>query len=66
MSKNHVNHHGNLIHNQTLIWTSFKCMVVTKKLNHRWPHCEHKHGVLRLIPKKGKDITNVKNWRPLS
>ena len=23
-------------------------------------------GVLTLIPKKGKDITSLKNWRPLS
>ena len=27
---------------------------------------EQKRGVLRLIPKKGKDLTNVKNWRPIS
>ena len=28
--------------------------------------CEQRRGVIRLIPKKGKDLTNVKNWRPIS
>ena len=28
--------------------------------------CEQKRGVIRLIPKKDKDLTNVKNWRPIS
>ena len=27
---------------------------------------EQKRGVLRLIPKKGKDLTLIKNWRPIS
>ena len=27
---------------------------------------EQKRGLIRLIPKKDKDLTNVKNWRPIS
>jgi len=27
---------------------------------------EQKRGVIRLIPKKDKDLTNVKNWRLIS
>jgi len=28
--------------------------------------CEQKRGVIRLIPKKDKDLTDVRNWRPIS
>ena len=28
--------------------------------------CDQKRGILRLIPKKGKDLTHIKNWRPIS
>ena len=29
--------------------------------------CEsQRQGVIRLIPKKGKDLTDIKSWRPLS
>ena len=27
---------------------------------------EQKRGILRLLPKKGKDITHIQNWRPIS
>ena len=27
---------------------------------------EQRRAVLKLIPKKGKDITDLKNWRPIS
>ena len=27
---------------------------------------EQKRSVLRLLPKKGKDLTDIKNWRPIS
>ena len=27
---------------------------------------DQKRGILRLIPKKSKDLTNIKNWRPIS
>jgi endonuclease/exonuclease/phosphatase (EEP) superfamily protein YafD len=26
----------------------------------------HKNSILRLIPKQGKDLTNIKNWRPIT
>ena len=28
--------------------------------------CEQKRGIIRLIPKKDKDLTLIKNWRPIS
>ena len=28
--------------------------------------CEQKRGVLRLIPKKSKNLCSIKNWRPIS
>ena len=28
--------------------------------------CEQKREVIRLIPKKDKDLTDVRNWRPIS
>lgn len=27
---------------------------------------EQRRGILRLLPKKGKDITHIQNWRPIS
>ena len=27
---------------------------------------DQKRGVIRLIPKKDKDLTNIKNWRPIT
>ena len=28
--------------------------------------CEQRRGIIRLIPKKSKDLINLKNWRPIS
>ena len=50
-------------------WDNIKHLVfdsITFAMKHKMLSCEQRRGVLRLIPKKGKDLTNVKNWRPIS
>ena len=44
-----------------LVLNSIKTAFTKKVLS-----CEQKRGVIRLIPKKDKDLTDVKNWRPIS
>ena len=44
-----------------LVLSSFKTAFTKKVLS-----CEQKRGVIRLIPKKDKDLTDVGNWRPIS
>ena len=44
-----------------LVFNSIKAAFINKQLS-----SEQKRGVLRLIPKKGKDLTSIKNWRPIS
>ena len=46
---------------KVLVHESIKYAIENKQLS-----CEQRRGVLRLIPKKGKDLANVKNWRPIS
>ena len=46
---------------QKLVFDSIKHGFKEKTLS-----SEQKRGVIRLIPKKDKDLTNVKNWRPIS
>ena len=50
-------------------WENIKHLFfdsITYAMKHKILSCEQRRGVLRLIPKKGKDLTNVNNWRPIS
>ena len=50
-------------------WDNIKSLVydsITYAMKNKLLSCEQRRGVLRLIPKKGKDLTDVKNWRPIS
>jgi len=44
-----------------LVLNSIRTAYLKKVLS-----CDQKRGVIRLIPKKDKDLTDVKNWRPIS
>ena len=44
-----------------LVLNSIRTAYLKKVLS-----CDQKRGVFRLIPKKDKDLTDVKNWRPIS
>ena len=50
-------------------WQNIKLLVLDSIIyafENKQLSCEQRRGVLRLIPKKGKDLSNVKNWRPIS
>ena len=50
-------------------WPYIKDLVLKSILfafNHNTLSNEQKRGVIRMIPKKGKDLTNLKNWRPIT
>ena len=44
-----------------LVMNSINAALKEKTLS-----CEQKRGIIRLIPKKDKDLTLIKNWRPIS
>jgi len=46
---------------KSLVLDSYHTALINNSLS-----SEQKRGVLRLIPKKGKDLVNIKNWRPIS
>ena len=50
-------------------WENIKHLVLDSIIyafENKQLSCEQRRGVLRLIPKKGKDLSNVKNWHPIS
>jgi hypothetical protein len=47
--------------NSTLVYNSIKYGIDNNRLS-----MDQRRGVLTLIPKKGKDLRLLKNWRPLS
>ena len=53
----------------TCFWNEIQHLVfesIQGAFNKEVLSCEQKRGVLRLLPKKGKDLSYVKNWRPIS
>ena len=52
-----------------IFWEEIKELVyesIMSSFDKGYLSCEQKRGVLRLIQKKDKDITLIKNWRPIS
>ena len=46
---------------QNLVYDSWKCSIDNRKMSQ-----DQRRGVLTLIPKKNKNIRELKNWRPLT